>query len=70
MAYACRHVRRKTLVPVRRRRAAQADAVRHQHACSPSQWNRLRPIVERNCTPAIWAELSSKFGLNGDGPIV
>jgi hypothetical protein len=41
-----------------------------QHACSPSQWNRLRPIVERNCTPAIWAELSSKFGLNGDGPIV
>jgi len=41
-----------------------------QHACSPSQWNRLRPIVERNCTPAIWAEMSSKFGLNGDGPIV
>lgn len=40
-----------------------------QHACSPSQWNRLRPIVERNCTPAIWAELTSKFGLNGDGPI-
>jgi Hemerythrin HHE cation binding domain len=41
-----------------------------QHACSPSQWNRLRPIVERSCTPAIWAELTSKFGLNGDGPIV
>jgi hypothetical protein len=41
-----------------------------QHACSPSQWSRLRPIVERNCTPAIWAELTSKFGLNGDGPIV
>lgn len=41
-----------------------------QHACSPSQWNRLRPIVERNCTPAIWGELTSKFGLNGDGPIV
>jgi hypothetical protein len=41
-----------------------------QHACSPSQWNRLRPIVQQNCTPAIWAELSSKFGLNGDGPIV
>jgi hypothetical protein len=40
-----------------------------QHACSPSQWNRLRPIVERNCTPAIWDELTSKFGLNGDGPI-
>jgi len=41
-----------------------------QHACSPGQWNRLRPIVERNCTPAIWAEMSSKFGLDGDGPIV
>ena len=41
-----------------------------QHACSPGQWNRLRPIVERNCTPAIWAELTSRFGLNGSGPIV
>jgi Hemerythrin HHE cation binding domain len=41
-----------------------------QHACSPSQWRRLRPIVERNCAPAIWAELTSKFGLNGDGPII
>jgi hypothetical protein len=41
-----------------------------QHACSPVQWNRLRPIVERNCTPAIWDELTAKFGLNGPGPIV
>jgi hypothetical protein len=41
-----------------------------QHACSPAQWDRLRPIVERNCSPAIWAELTSKFGLNGAGPIV
>jgi len=41
-----------------------------QHACSPSQWNRLRPIVERNCTPAIWDELVTKFGLNGEGKIV
>jgi len=41
-----------------------------QHACSPSQWNRLRPIVRSNCPPAIWDELTSKFGLNGDGPIV
>jgi hypothetical protein len=40
-----------------------------QHACSRAQWNRLRPIVERNCTPAIWAELTAKFGLDGDGPI-
>jgi hypothetical protein len=41
-----------------------------QHACSPSQWSRLRPVVERNCTPEIWAELTSKFGLDRDGPIV
>ena len=41
-----------------------------QRACSPSQWSRLSPIVESNCTPAIWAELTSKFGLNGEGPIV
>lgn len=40
-----------------------------QHACSPSQWNRLRLVVERNCTPAIWAELTAKFGLDGAGPI-
>ena len=40
------------------------------HACSPSQWNRLRPVVQANTTPAIWAELTSSFGLNGDGPIV
>jgi hypothetical protein len=40
-----------------------------QHACSRDQWNRLRPVVERNCTPAIWEELTSKFGLDGDGPI-
>ena len=39
------------------------------HACSPSQWNRLRPIVQANTTPAIWDELTSSFGLNGDGPI-
>jgi hypothetical protein len=41
-----------------------------QHACSPSQWNRLRPIVQANTTPAIWAELTSTFGLGGDGAIV
>ena len=41
-----------------------------QHACSPRQWNRLRPIVRQNCTPEIWAELSSGFGLDGAGPIV
>ena len=41
-----------------------------QHACSPSQWNRLRPIVERNCAPQIWAELVEKFGLGGEGKVV
>jgi hypothetical protein len=41
-----------------------------QNACSPSQWDRLRPIVQANCTPAIWTELTEKFGLNSDGPIV
>ncbi len=41
-----------------------------QHACSPVQWQRLRPIVERNCTPEIWAELAGRFGLDGEGAIV
>jgi hypothetical protein len=40
-----------------------------QNACSRSQWRRLRPIVRRNCTPAIWAEMVSKFGLDGEGAI-
>jgi Hemerythrin HHE cation binding domain len=40
-----------------------------QNACSRSQWRRLRPIVQRNCTPAIWAEMVAKFGLDGEGAI-
>lgn len=40
-----------------------------QNACSRSQWHRLRPIVQRNCTPAIWAEMASKFGLDGEGAV-
>ena len=40
-----------------------------QNACSRSQWRRLRPIVRRNCTPAIWAEMASKFGLDGEGAV-
>lgn len=50
--------------------AARVFAWGLQQACSPSQWNRLRPIVQASTTPAIWAELTSSFGLNGDGPIV
>ncbi len=38
-------------------------------ACSPRQWDRFRPIVQANTTPAIWSELTSGFGLSGDGPI-
>jgi hypothetical protein len=40
-----------------------------QNACSRSQWHRLRPIVEKNCAPAIWAEMCAKFGLDRDGPV-
>jgi hypothetical protein len=40
-----------------------------QNACSRSQWRRLRSIVQRNCTPVIWAEMVSKFGLGGEGSI-
>lgn len=41
-----------------------------QNACSRNQWLRLRPIVQRNCTPAIWVELATTFGLDGEGAIV
>ena len=41
-----------------------------QHACSPAQWNRLRPIVQKNCTPEIWAEMCAKFELDGAGRVV
>ena len=34
-----------------------------QHACSPDQWNRLRPIVREHCTPEIWEELARDYGL-------
>lgn len=40
-----------------------------QHACSRAQWQRLRPIVQAQCTPEIWAELARDFGLDGDGAI-
>jgi hypothetical protein len=40
-----------------------------QNACSRSQWRRLRPVVQRNCTPAIWAGMAANFGLDGEGAI-
>ena len=40
-----------------------------QHACSVTQWERLRPIVREQCTPDIWAELTKEFGLDGKGAI-
>ncbi len=40
-----------------------------QHASSSVQWQRFRPIVERNCPPAMWAELAAGFGLDGAGKI-
>ena len=40
-----------------------------QHASSPPQWRRFRPIVERNCPPAMWNELVAGFGLDSDGKI-
>lgn len=41
-----------------------------QHACTPQQWRRWRPIVERNCPPAMWDELVRGFALDADGKIV
>lgn len=40
-----------------------------QHASSREQWQRLRPIVERSCPPAMWNELVAGFGLDTDGKI-
>ncbi|GAA0741403.1 hypothetical protein GCM10009107_03930 [Ideonella azotifigens] len=40
-----------------------------QNACSRSQWRRLRPVVQRNCPPVLWAEMASQFGLEGEGAI-
>jgi hemerythrin-like domain-containing protein len=40
-----------------------------QHVCSPAQWSRLCPIVEKNCPPEIWSEMTSGFGLDDPGKI-
>jgi hypothetical protein len=41
-----------------------------QAACSPAQWQRLRPIVRSNCSEALWTELAAALGLDRDGYIV
>lgn len=40
-----------------------------QHVCTPTQWARLRPVVKQNCSPEIWAEMTSQFGLDEEGKI-
>jgi hypothetical protein len=40
-----------------------------QHACTPEQWRRFRPIVQRNCPPAIWDELVRGYGLDAEGKL-
>jgi iron-sulfur cluster repair protein YtfE (RIC family) len=37
---------------------------------TPEEWERLRPVVHSNCTPEIWRELVSEFGLDGEGKII
>jgi hypothetical protein len=41
-----------------------------QYDCTPDEWERLRPVVKRNCTRDIWTEMVSEFGLNDEGKIV
>jgi hypothetical protein len=41
-----------------------------QYDCTPDEWNRLRPVVKQNCTPEIWTEMASEFGLNDEGKII
>jgi hypothetical protein len=40
-----------------------------QHACSPSQWSRLHPVVKAQCAGAIWSEIAAKFDLDGAGKV-
>jgi hypothetical protein len=40
-----------------------------QHACSPTQWTRLLPIVESQCVPAVWSEIAAKFSLTDAGKV-
>ena len=41
-----------------------------QHDSTPEEWDHLRPVVQQNCTPEFWAEMTSKYGLDGEGKIV
>ena len=41
-----------------------------QNDCTPDEWDRLRPVVKRNCAPEIWLEMTSGFGLDGEGKIL
>ena len=34
-----------------------------QHACTPEQWRRFKPIVEHSCPPAMWDELARNYGM-------
>ncbi len=49
--------------------AARIFACGLQSACSRSQWRRLRPVVQRHCTPGLWAGMVTRFGLDGEGAI-
>lgn len=41
-----------------------------QHASTPDQWRRLRPIAQRSCPPEMWDELARGYGLDTGGKIV
>ena len=41
-----------------------------QNDSTPEEWNHLRPVVKQNCTPEIWAQMTSEFDLEGEGKII
>ena len=40
-----------------------------QHASTPDQWRRLRPIAQRSCPPEMWDELARGYGLDTGGKV-
>jgi hypothetical protein len=40
-----------------------------QHASTPEQWRRFKPIMKRSVPPAIWDDLARDYGLDADGKI-